>query len=81
MPLKNNSDELPLEVLEEERRLAYVAITRAENRLYLWHSNSLTLPGQDTVGLSESPFLSELGINTQSKPTSQADVFAMMGVG
>ncbi|MBI3433217.1 MAG: UvrD-helicase domain-containing protein [Hydrogenophilales bacterium] len=45
--------------LEEERRLMYVAITRARRRLYLSHAQSRMLHGQIRYGLP-SRFLSEL---------------------
>jgi DNA helicase II / ATP-dependent DNA helicase PcrA len=47
------------EGLEEERRLMYVAITRARRRLYLTHAQSRMLHGQTRYGV-ESRFLSEL---------------------
>jgi DNA helicase II / ATP-dependent DNA helicase PcrA len=45
--------------LEEERRLAYVGITRAQERLYLTHAWSRTLYGQTQYN-PPSRFLSEL---------------------
>ncbi len=48
--------------LEEERRLMYVAITRARRRLYLTHAQSRMLHGQVRYGLP-SRFLSELPEN------------------
>jgi len=45
--------------LEEERRLAYVAITRAEHRLYLSHARHRRTPGQ-VVGHERSRFLDEI---------------------
>lgn len=45
--------------LEEERRLAYVAITRAERKLYLSASNSRLIFGR-TESYAPSRFLSEL---------------------
>jgi DNA helicase-2/ATP-dependent DNA helicase PcrA len=45
--------------LEEERRLMYVAITRARRRLYLSHAQSRMLHGQVRYGLP-SRFLAEL---------------------
>ncbi len=41
--------------LEEERRLMYVAITRARKRLYLSHSQSRMLHGRTTLQLAQ-PF-------------------------
>ncbi len=51
----NNDDE----ELEEERRLAYVGITRAEQRLYLTHASSRTLFGKSNFNLP-SRFISEI---------------------
>jgi DNA helicase II / ATP-dependent DNA helicase PcrA len=45
--------------LEEERRLAYVAITRARNRLYLSHAQTRMLHGQTRYNIP-SRFLEEL---------------------
>ena len=47
------------EGLEEERRLMYVAITRARRRLYLSHAQSRMLHGQVRYGFA-SRFLAEL---------------------
>lgn len=51
----NNDDE----ELEEERRLAYVGITRAEQRLYLTHASSRTLYGKSNFNMP-SRFISEI---------------------
>lgn len=45
--------------LEEERRLAYVGITRAEHRLYLTHATSRTLFGKSNYNMP-SRFISEI---------------------
>ena len=45
--------------LEEERRLAYVAITRARNRLYLSHAQTRMLHGQTRYNIP-SRFLEEI---------------------
>ncbi len=56
--------------LEEERRLMYVAITRAEQRLYLTHARTRFLYGKRDYML-DSRFLKEMGA-VQDKPiTSQ----------
>jgi DNA helicase-2/ATP-dependent DNA helicase PcrA len=47
------------EGLEEERRLAYVAITRARNRLYLSHAQTRMLHGQTRYNIP-SRFLDEI---------------------
>ena len=48
--------------LEEERRLAYVAITRAKKRLFLSAAGSRFHRGSRSYGLEASKFLSETGI-------------------
>lgn len=47
--------------LEEERRLAYVAFTRAQSRLFLHHAESLFLNGQ-SKDYEESQFITEAKI-------------------
>ncbi len=54
------------EELEEERRLAYVAITRAKRKLYLLHANTRMLFGRTGVN-RPSRFLSELPDETVEK--------------
>jgi DNA helicase-2/ATP-dependent DNA helicase PcrA len=60
--------------LEEERRLMYVAITRARRRLYLSHAQSRMLHGQIRYGMP-SRFLEELPppvllhLNRRSEPS------------
>ena len=49
--------------LEEERRLAYVAVTRARRRLYLTHAQSRMLHGQVRYNIA-SRFLNELPAGT-----------------
>jgi DNA helicase II / ATP-dependent DNA helicase PcrA len=49
--------------LEEERRLAYVAVTRARRRLYLTHAQSRMLHGQLRYNIA-SRFLDELPAGT-----------------
>ena len=49
--------------LEEERRLAYVAVTRARRRLYLTHAQSRMLHGQVRYNVA-SRFLDELPAGT-----------------
>ena len=46
--------------VEEERRLMYVAITRARRRLYLTHAQSRMLHGQVRATTSPSRFLDEM---------------------
>lgn len=53
--------------LEEERRLMYVAMTRARERLFLSYANTRYLHGKRTPMIS-SRFLDEIGINLPVKP-------------
>ncbi len=63
--------------IQEERRLMYVAITRARRRLYLTHAQSRMLHGQVRYGLA-SRFLDELPANVlkavggRSRPTGSS---------
>lgn len=56
--------------LEEERRLMYVAITRAENKIFLIHTAKRFMYGKSNYQ-KESRFLSELGIVDKTKPRSK----------
>ncbi len=63
--------------LEEERRLCYVAITRAREKLYLLNARKRMLFGKDQVNPG-SRFLSEidtslLDINTKEEPEAKID--------
>lgn len=53
--------------LEEERRLAYVAMTRAEKKLYLTCAASRRIFGQPRMNLP-SRFIEEAGIRSKSSP-------------
>lgn len=64
-------DSAQLEELDEERRLAYVAVTRAKNQLYIYHASQRTLFGQ-TRYLSRSLFLDELPEDTVAHESSYA---------
>lgn len=54
--------------IEEERRLMYVAITRAKERLYVTNSHKRLLYGQKT-DMSPSRFLTEAEITTRTQST------------
>ena len=54
--------------IEEERRLAYVAFTRAKERLYLTYSHGFSYVVKSE--LSESIFIKESGNSTIQRPTS-----------
>lgn len=64
---ENNADHM-----EEERRLMYVAVTRAKQRLYLTYAKSRYLYG-DTKYNVPSRFLSECGLVT--RPAYGADMY------
>ncbi|MEM7626817.1 MAG: UvrD-helicase domain-containing protein [Planctomycetota bacterium] len=68
-----NSDE---QELEEERRLAFVGITRAEQRLYLCHGKYRTVFGQTTPTI-RSRFLGELPADMieEVDPSSDPDAY------
>ena len=66
--------------LEEERRLMYVAITRARKRLYLSHSQTRMLHGQTRYNL-KSRFLDELPDECLKWITPKQAGFANLGVG
>jgi len=66
--------------LEEERRLMYVAITRARKRLYITHSQTRLLHGQTRYNL-RSRFLDELPEACLRWLTPKAGVAAGMGMG
>lgn len=53
--------------LEEERRLCYVGITRAEERLYLYASEARTLYGREQHN-DPSIFLNEMGLVSEKTP-------------
>jgi DNA helicase-2/ATP-dependent DNA helicase PcrA len=63
--------------LEEERRLMYVAVTRARQRLYLSHAQSRMLHGKVRYGIP-SRFLDEIPekllIHLNSKPVAKSGV-------
>jgi DNA helicase-2/ATP-dependent DNA helicase PcrA len=64
--------------LEEERRLMYVAITRARKRLYLSHSQTRMLHGQTRYNL-KSRFLEELPEECLKWVTPKSAGFSNLG--
>ena len=66
--------------LEEERRLMYVAITRARRRLYLCHSQTRMLHGQTRYNL-RSRFLDELPEEALKWITPRPGASASAGMG
>jgi DNA helicase-2/ATP-dependent DNA helicase PcrA len=61
--------------LDEERRLAYVAITRARERLYITHATSRTLFGR-TQYLAPSRFLADLPQEAVEKSGNMASAWS-----
>jgi DNA helicase II / ATP-dependent DNA helicase PcrA len=66
--LRNGEDE---DALAEERRLAYVALTRAEERLFLTNARHRRLFGQDARPFRESRFLADIPDHCIARPVSQ----------
>ena len=63
-PSNRSMDEGGKDALEEERRLAYVAITRAKNRLYISDARGYSIDHR--FQKRPSRFLSEMGINIRA---------------
>ncbi len=61
IPHKKSIEENP-EALEEERRLFYVAITRAKQNLFISHADQRNVGGE-TISTVPSPFLEEIPKN------------------
>ena len=59
--------------IEEERRLAYVAFTRAKERLYLTYSHGFSYVVKSE--LSESMFIAESGNSLAGRPTDRRSSF------
>jgi DNA helicase-2/ATP-dependent DNA helicase PcrA len=59
------------DVLEEERRLAYVAITRARERLFLTNARTRRLFGQDERPFRESRFLGDIPDECIARPVAR----------
>jgi DNA helicase-2/ATP-dependent DNA helicase PcrA len=66
--LRNGEDE---DALAEERRLAYVALTRAEERLFLTNARGRRLFGQDARPFRESRFLADIPDHCIARPVNQ----------
>lgn len=56
---------------EEERRLGYVAMTRAEHEVHFYHADVYNFP-QSPVGLEVSRYAREMGLTIRPAVTSQA---------
>ncbi|WP_422122619.1 DNA helicase PcrA [Planococcus sp. X10-3] len=72
---RSNNDE---EEMEEERRLAYVGITRAEKRLYLTHATSRTLFGKSNWNMP-SRFINEISEDLIEQTVAQHRAGAATG--
>jgi DNA helicase-2/ATP-dependent DNA helicase PcrA len=66
--LRNGEDQ---QAIEEERRLAYVAMTRAEERLYLTNARARRLFGQDARPFQESRFIADIPDHCLLRPVNQ----------
>lgn len=65
MPLKQRPDSSvsPERHMAEERRLSYVALTRAKTTCHLHHADQLRFPGDDSpTQYPPSPFVQEMGL-------------------
>lgn len=58
--------------IEEERRLCYVAVTRAKETCTLWHADSYNF-GYETLEAKPSRFIEELGLPPLTPPSSTPD--------
>jgi DNA helicase-2/ATP-dependent DNA helicase PcrA len=66
--LRNGED---LQAMEEERRLAYVAMTRAEERLFLTNARHRRLFGQEERAFRESRFLGDIPDHCIARPVQR----------
>ena len=66
--LRNGEDQ---QAIEEERRLAYVAMTRAEERLFLTNARHRRLYGQEARPFVESRFLADIPDACIARPVAQ----------
>ena len=57
--------------IEEERRIAYVAVTRAKKRLYLEHANTRVSSGGVSKSYDLSIFVSEMRLDDETEETEQ----------
>lgn len=57
--------------IEEERRIAYVAVTRAKKRLYLEHANTRVSSGGVSKSYGLSMFVAEMRLDDETEETEQ----------
>ncbi|PPC77584.1 hypothetical protein C4K68_09495 [Pokkaliibacter plantistimulans] len=62
LPLIRSPAEASEEHLAEERRLAFVAMTRTKGTLVIYHADTFNFPGSDPIPSSPSRFLKEAGL-------------------
>jgi superfamily I DNA/RNA helicase len=62
MPLEPREDVNPARHLAEERRLSYVAVTRAKHTCVLHHAHRIKFPGSEPQEYTLSGFAGELGL-------------------
>ena len=70
-PSRRTVDENGDDGMEEERRLAYVACTRAKNKLYLSYNNSYSFVLEENP--QPSQFIREAGLNPFNEPAYKAE--------
>lgn len=61
-PKENEEDDEDGGRPEEERRLCYVAMTRAEQDVTFYHANLYRFPGSEPAALALSPYAREIGL-------------------
>ena len=61
------------EAVEEERRAAYVAVTRAQQRLTLTRPRRRRMPWGETQTQQPSQFLAEMGLSATGRPSGAAE--------
>lgn len=72
---------------EEERRLAYVALTRGQETVYIASAREYRFPGSDPVTLQPSRYVSEMGLSVEQVPSPELEgdrdgrVFAGLSMG
>ncbi|XCN72202.1 MAG: ATP-dependent helicase [Candidatus Electrothrix aestuarii] len=74
---------IPGEQWEEERRLLYVAATRAKKQLYLTYPRTIMTPDRKFLNVVMSPFIREINpglyVNKDAKPDYGQDFIAYRG--
>ncbi len=76
-PGTQNINSVNLEDMEEERRLAYVALTRAKDKIYITHTRNRMLYNQTSYN-PLSRFIREIPENLINDETEEYDTYAYM---